>query len=447
LKYLNALILPEIKAIVTHHYDPDQEDELSLMKGEYVVILERDADDGWWKGKNERGEIGVFPSNFVKEISDETPPPPPSRSSRGVSTTSESVKSPVVGTARPPLARPPSVPGGSRPSSFISNRASSLSENAPKFSPPPVSTSSRPSSTVENPTIASPPPIPNGKRPSSTAESGSINAPPLPTSPPPARGLSYTSTTSAPSQDSSFKERKDSKDEEFQSPIQASQPDLGSDVEAVPSAAQMVLDEDTSDIGSDVPSSMAVEVSSSVGGENVDETADNESTHSEAVDKDIGDASSEPEVKSEIASAEFDVTKESGQTEVEPEEEMEKSSEAELPESTKEEPEKSPSAEIEPAVSSDVLESKTEDGDVSAQEDADVTVKQAAEPSDVEVPVEAAESEEVKPDFSAITSGPKLATPNRARPSRNRRPQEHKAAEPSQNSVLEEDISKVCGTK
>ncbi|KAG2179881.1 hypothetical protein INT43_003667, partial [Umbelopsis isabellina] len=210
----------ETKAIVTHHYDPDQEDELSLMKGEYVVILERDADDGWWKGRNERGEIGVFPSNFVKEISDETPPPPPSRTSRGMSATSESVKSPGIGAAHSPLARPPSVPGGSRPSSYASNRASSISENAPRASPPPVSTSSRPSSVTENAGMASPPPLPNAKRPSSTADSGSINAPPLPTSPPPARGLSYISTASTRSHDTSSIERKDSKDDGFQSPIQ-----------------------------------------------------------------------------------------------------------------------------------------------------------------------------------------------------------------------------------
>ncbi|KAJ2960928.1 hypothetical protein NQZ79_g3773 [Umbelopsis isabellina] len=431
----------ETKAIVTHHYDPDQEDELSLMKGEYVVILERDADDDWWKGRNERGEIGVFPSNFVKEISDETPPPPPSRSSRGMSATSESVKSPGVGAARPPLARPPSVPGGSRPSSYASNRASSISENAPKASPPPVSTSSRPSSVVENTGMASPPPLPTTKRPSSTADSGSINAPPLPISSPPARGLSYTSTTSVPSQDTSSIERKDSKEDGFQSPIQANQPDLGSDVEAVPSAAQMRFDEDISDIGSDVPSSMAVEVSSSVGGENVDEVADNESSHSEAghhegapsesAGKDFVDAKPETEVAPETAPAESDATKEPEQAEVAAEEEaeqpIEKPTEVELPESATEEAEETPKADIEPAAASDALKDNAE------PEEADTTAKEAAE---------VVESEESKPDFSAITSGPKLATPNRARPSRGRRPQEHKAAEPSQTSVLEEDINK-----
>ncbi|CAO3624942.1 unnamed protein product [Mucor fragilis] len=95
------------KAIVLHPYDADNEDELSLLRGEYVDILNRNADDGWWKGKNERGESGVFPSNFVKELEEDSfAPPTPTRSRRSVNTASVS----SAAESSPILAKPPQVP-------------------------------------------------------------------------------------------------------------------------------------------------------------------------------------------------------------------------------------------------------------------------------------------------------------------------------------------------
>lgn len=82
-------------------------DELSLLRGEYVDILNRNADDGWWKGKNERGESGVFPSNFVKELEEDSfAPPTPTRSRRSVNTASVS----SAAESSPILAKPPQVP-------------------------------------------------------------------------------------------------------------------------------------------------------------------------------------------------------------------------------------------------------------------------------------------------------------------------------------------------
>ncbi|CEP17997.1 hypothetical protein [Parasitella parasitica] len=99
------------KAIVLHPYDAANEDELSLLRGEYVEILDRNADDGWWKGKNERKESGVFPSNFVKELEVESfAPPTPNRSRRSVNTSSVS----STADSTPIMAKPPQVP---RPSS------------------------------------------------------------------------------------------------------------------------------------------------------------------------------------------------------------------------------------------------------------------------------------------------------------------------------------------
>ncbi|KAM4045743.1 SH3 domain-containing protein 21 [Anomaloglossus baeobatrachus] len=54
-----------------YSYSPGKQDELELVAGEVLEILE-EIEDGWWLGK--KGDlVGAFPSNFVQEISE--PPP------------------------------------------------------------------------------------------------------------------------------------------------------------------------------------------------------------------------------------------------------------------------------------------------------------------------------------------------------------------------------------
>ena len=59
-----------IPAIAKFRYVSTREDELSLEKGDIVVILEKEA-DGWWRGRKDN-HIGWFPFNYVEE----TGPPP-----------------------------------------------------------------------------------------------------------------------------------------------------------------------------------------------------------------------------------------------------------------------------------------------------------------------------------------------------------------------------------
>ncbi|CAG8460571.1 28159_t:CDS:2 [Gigaspora margarita] len=54
-------------ATVTYDYDAEEEGEISLKEGTTITILEK-TDDGWWRGKNEQGETGLFPSTYVTEI-------------------------------------------------------------------------------------------------------------------------------------------------------------------------------------------------------------------------------------------------------------------------------------------------------------------------------------------------------------------------------------------
>ncbi|KAI8072436.1 hypothetical protein BC940DRAFT_292595 [Gongronella butleri] len=72
------------RAIVLHAYDAENEDELSLVRGEHIEVLDRQADDGWWKGRNERNEVGVFPQNFVAEVDQEAPAVAPTRARKSI---------------------------------------------------------------------------------------------------------------------------------------------------------------------------------------------------------------------------------------------------------------------------------------------------------------------------------------------------------------------------
>ena len=58
---------------------PENPQELRLSKGQVVAILEK-SDNGWWKGRNQAGEIGYFPGNRVEIIERRTPTPAASSS-------------------------------------------------------------------------------------------------------------------------------------------------------------------------------------------------------------------------------------------------------------------------------------------------------------------------------------------------------------------------------
>ncbi|CAG2166520.1 unnamed protein product, partial [Oppiella nova] len=57
----------KISAFVKYNYESQQSDELSLVKGSKVTVMEKSS-DGWWRGEL-NGAVGWFPSNYVCEES------------------------------------------------------------------------------------------------------------------------------------------------------------------------------------------------------------------------------------------------------------------------------------------------------------------------------------------------------------------------------------------
>ena len=79
-------------------------DEIDLKTGEYVIVID-EQDDASWKGINESGEIGLFPSNseYVKVIDPISPARPP----RGRPPTIQTNENKGQGPISPPVASPP----------------------------------------------------------------------------------------------------------------------------------------------------------------------------------------------------------------------------------------------------------------------------------------------------------------------------------------------------
>jgi len=58
--------LQEIMGRALETFNDGKQNHLSLQQGEAVVLLTRLGDSEWWDGLNQRGEVGIFPVNFVE---------------------------------------------------------------------------------------------------------------------------------------------------------------------------------------------------------------------------------------------------------------------------------------------------------------------------------------------------------------------------------------------
>ncbi|MCJ1287969.1 hypothetical protein MMC26_007322 [Xylographa opegraphella] len=59
------------RAVAQYDYEKAEDNELELKEGEQVTNIEM-VDDDWWMGENARGETGLFPSNYVELVQDDS---------------------------------------------------------------------------------------------------------------------------------------------------------------------------------------------------------------------------------------------------------------------------------------------------------------------------------------------------------------------------------------
>ncbi|KAL8736523.1 MAG: hypothetical protein Q9181_002417 [Wetmoreana brouardii] len=57
------------RALVQFDYEKAEDNEVELREGEYIANIDM-VDEDWWMGENSRGEVGLFPSNYVELVAD-----------------------------------------------------------------------------------------------------------------------------------------------------------------------------------------------------------------------------------------------------------------------------------------------------------------------------------------------------------------------------------------
>jgi len=65
LNFVEVIFARGTKAIAEYEFTPENDDELPLKPGEEILLISMSA-DGWYRGRNETGEMGLFPHNYVR---------------------------------------------------------------------------------------------------------------------------------------------------------------------------------------------------------------------------------------------------------------------------------------------------------------------------------------------------------------------------------------------
>lgn len=64
-----------------YDYQPQTENELRILEGDLLYVLDKGSDDGWWKAKKKTSEmdaeepVGLVPNNYVEEVCSPSGPP------------------------------------------------------------------------------------------------------------------------------------------------------------------------------------------------------------------------------------------------------------------------------------------------------------------------------------------------------------------------------------
>jgi len=65
LNYVEVTFKESVKVIAEYDFSPESDDEIPLRIGEELVLISMSG-DGWYRGKNEMGDDGLFPQNYVR---------------------------------------------------------------------------------------------------------------------------------------------------------------------------------------------------------------------------------------------------------------------------------------------------------------------------------------------------------------------------------------------
>ena len=65
--FLKVLVQITMQVQVLYDFEAQpNSSELSIFTGETLTITRQDIGDGWWEGRNDRGQTGLFPAAYVQ---------------------------------------------------------------------------------------------------------------------------------------------------------------------------------------------------------------------------------------------------------------------------------------------------------------------------------------------------------------------------------------------
>ena len=116
---------------VLYDFDANDEGEISLTKGEFITILDKSDEGGWWRGEKLSGEVGDFPFNYIAILSagtypdeeQEQPQPQPQAFKEQDHPTKNNITTTTTTAPLSPLT----------PSSTTETESTSLSQNKKSF--------------------------------------------------------------------------------------------------------------------------------------------------------------------------------------------------------------------------------------------------------------------------------------------------------------------------
>ena len=82
----NKIDKMSFEAKVLYNFDAQDENELGIVEGETVTVIDTNVGQGWWMARSSDGRQGVVPESYLERLDTGAPPPPSSLERPGVTT-------------------------------------------------------------------------------------------------------------------------------------------------------------------------------------------------------------------------------------------------------------------------------------------------------------------------------------------------------------------------
>jgi hypothetical protein len=91
------------KVVALFDFTGDNDKKISFKRGDTISVLQKLQDEGWWEGEL-NGQLGLFPSNYVKPVNLPFPPMAAAAAASVAASASAVAAASAASSAPPPVA-------------------------------------------------------------------------------------------------------------------------------------------------------------------------------------------------------------------------------------------------------------------------------------------------------------------------------------------------------